>query len=191
MSEKRYSKRQVNMIRVNALRTERSVAKNLFIAFICGVHELDFDGKAAKNYPEDYHIFKKLIEDTPNMKKLYGQINTYRAAQIFKLLGTSVDNKKLSFLTSHKDPCSTMSAKEVMNVVKADLNNYRLLLDTFICHRHRGAVRVLRAKVKKELGMNNEEIKQYRIYMTVPDSLRPFIYEYKRQEQARKAATQS
>lgn len=191
MSEKRYSKRQVNMMRVNALRTERSVAKNLFIAFICGFHELDFDGISAKNYPEDYHIFKKLIEDTPNMKKLHGQINTYRAAQILKLLGTSVDNKKLSFLSSHKDPCSTMSAKEVMNVIKADLNNYRLLLDTFICHRHRGAVRNLRAEIKKELGMNNEEIKPYRIYMTIPDSLRPFIYEYNRQEQARKAAIQS
>lgn len=191
MSEKQYSKRQVNMMRVNAFRTEGSVAKNLFIAFICGVHELDFDGDDAKTYPEDYYVFKKIIENMPNMEKLYDQINTYRAAQILKLLGTSVDNKKLSFLTAHKDPLSIMSAKDVMNIVKADLNSYQLLLDIFIRHQQRIAVRELRAKIKEELGMTNEEIEVYKIYMTVPDSLKSLINEYKRQEQAKKTAIQA
>ena len=188
MNKKRYSKRQVNMMRVNAFRAEGSVSKNLFIACICGVHELEFDGEDAKNYPVDYYVFKRIIEDMPNMEKLYDQINTYRGAQILKLLGTSVDNKKLSFLTAHKDPLNTMSAKDVMNIVKADLNNYKLLLDIFIRHRQRVAVIELRAKVKKELGMTNEEIKPYKIYITIPDSLKPLVYEYKRREQAKKAA---
>lgn len=188
MSEVPYSKRKVNMMRVNAFRTEGSVAKNLFIACICGVHELEFDAEDAKKYPEDYYVFKKVMENMPNMEKLYDQINTYRAAQILKLLGTSVDNKKLSFLTAHKDPLSTMSAKDVMNIVKADLNNYSLLLDIFIRHRQRVAVRELRAKVKKELGMTNEEIKKYKIYMTIPDSLKLLVYEYKKQEQAKNLA---
>ena len=188
MSEIPYSKRKVNMMRVNAFRTEGSVAKNLFIACICGVHELEFDGEDARKYPQDYYVFKRIVDDMPDMERLYDQINTYRAAQILKLLGTSVDNKKLSFLTAHKDPLNTMSAKDVMNIVKADLNNYKLLLDIFIRHRQRVAVIELRAKVKKELGMTNEEIKPYKIYITIPDSLKPLVYEYKRREQAKKAA---
>ena len=82
-----------------------------------------------------------------------------------ELLGTSVDNKKLSFLTAHKDPLSNTSAQEILDIIKADLNNYKLLLDAFICYRHRKAVRNLRLKVKKELGITNEEVKVYKIYM--------------------------
>jgi hypothetical protein len=63
------------------------------------------------------------------------------------------------------------------------LNNYKLLLDAFICYRHRKAVRNLRLKVKKELGITNEEVKVYKIYMKIPDSLRPFINSYKKQQQ--------
>ena len=82
MSEVPYSKRKVNMMRVNAIRKEGSIAKNLFIAFISGVHILDFDSEDAKNYPIDYYTFKKIIEHTPSIEKLHDQINTYRAAQI-------------------------------------------------------------------------------------------------------------
>nr|WP_015589622.1 hypothetical protein [Psychrobacter maritimus]CCW43440.2 hypothetical protein [Psychrobacter maritimus] len=59
MSEKQYSKRQINMMRVNALRSASSEAKNIFIAYLCGVHTLDFDDEEAKNYPEDYYVFKQ------------------------------------------------------------------------------------------------------------------------------------
>ena len=164
MSEVPYSKRKVNMMRVNALRTEGSVAKNLFIAYLSGVHTLDFDSEDAKNYPTDYYTFKRIVEDTPSIEKLHNQINTYRAAQILDLLGTSVDNKKLSFLTAHKDPLSDISAQDVLDIIKADLKNYKLLLDAFICYRHRKAIRNLRLKFKKELGMTNEEIRLYKIY---------------------------
>ena len=183
MSEVPYSKRKVNMMRVNAIRNDGSIAKNLFIAFISGVHILDFDSEDAKKYPIDYYTFKKIIEHTPSIEKLHDQINTYRAAQILELLGTSVDNKKLSFLTAHKDPLSNTSAQEILDIIKADLNNYKLLLDAFICYRHRKAVRNLRLKVKKELGITNEEVKVYKIYMKIPDSLRPFINSYKKQQQ--------
>lgn len=187
MSEIPYSKRKVNMLRVNALRSEGSVAKNLFIAYLCGVHTLDFDSEDAKKYPIDYFTFKKIVEHTPSIEKLHNQINTYRAAQILDLLGTSVDNKKLSFLTAHKDPFGEMSAQAVLDIIKADLKNYKLLLDSFICYRHRKAIRRLRFKVKEELGMTNEEIKVYKIYMTVPDSLRPFVNAYKKQDKERKS----
>lgn len=184
MSELPYSKRKVNMMRVNAIRKEGSIAKQLFIAFISGTMTLNFNSKNAENYPEDYYIFKRIIEHTPSIEKLHSQINMYRASQILELLGTSVDNKKLSFLKDHKDPFSNISTQNVLDIIRADLDNYRLLLDAFICHRHRKAIRNLRIKIKKELGMTNEEIKPYRIYMTIPDSLLPFINAYKNQKHA-------
>lgn len=188
MSEIPYSKRKVNMMRVNALRSEGSVAKNLFIAYLSGVHILDFDSEDAKRHPTDYYVFKKIVEHTPSIKKLHDQINTYRAVQILDLLGTSVDNKKLGFLTAHKDPFGNMSAQDVLDIVKADLNNYKLLLDAFICYRHRKAVRRLRLKIKEELGMTNEEIKAYKIFIKLPDSLRPFVNLYKKQEKEKQLA---
>ena len=78
MSEKQYSKRQINMMRVNALRSASSEAKNIFIAYLCGVHTLDFDDEEAKNYPEDYYVFKQVIATIPNSELLHDQINTYR-----------------------------------------------------------------------------------------------------------------
>lgn len=182
MSEIPYSKRKVNMMRVNTLRSEGSVAKNLFIAYLSGVYILDFDSEDAKRYPTDYYGLKKIVEHTPSIEKLHNQINTYRAVQILNLLGTSVDNKKLGFLTAHKDPFGNMSAQDVLAIVKADLNNYKLLLDAFICYRHRKAVRRLRFRIKEELGMTNEEIKAYKIFMKIPDSLQPFANAYKKQE---------
>ncbi len=191
MSGNPYSKRKVNMMRVNALRSEGSVAKNLFIAYLSGVHTLDFDGEDAKRYPIDYYTFKKISEHTPSIVKLHDQINTYRAVKILELLGTSVDNKKLSFLTAHKDPLGSMSAQDVLDIVKADLNNYKLLLDAFICYRHRKAVRRLRLKIKEELGMTNEEIKVYKIFIKLPDSLGPFVNLYKKQKQLANSKSQS
>lgn len=182
MSENPYSKRKVNMMRVNALRSEGSIAKNLFIAYLSGVHTLDFDGEDAKRYPIDYYTFKKISEHTPSIVKLHDQINTYRAVKILKLLGTSVDNKKLSFLTAHKDPLGSMSAQDVLDVVQTDLNNYKLLLDAFICYRHRKAVRRLKFKIREELGMTSEEVKAYKIFMNIPNGLRPFVNTYKKQE---------
>ena len=190
MSEKQYSKRKVNMMRVNALRSASSVAKNLFIAYLCGVHILDFDDEEAKKYPEDYYAFKRIVASLPDTEVLHDQINTYRAAQILKLLGTSVDNKKLSFLTAHKDPLGTMSAQEVLNIIKKDLNKYKLLLDVFICNNHRKAIRSLRSQVKKELGMNNEEVKTYKIFMTIPSSVRPFVNAYKKQDKEKQLVNQ-
>ena len=43
MSEVPYSKRKVNMMRVNAIRKEGSIAKNLFIAFISSNKEILFE----------------------------------------------------------------------------------------------------------------------------------------------------
>ena len=188
MSETPYSKRKVNMMRVNALRKEGSIAKNLFIAYLSGVHTLDFNGEEAKKFPIDHYILKKIENHTPSIKKLHDQINTYRAAQILDLLGTSVDNKKLSFLTAHKDPFGDMSAQDVLDIIKADLKNYKLLLDAFICYRHRKAIRSLRSKIKEDLGMSSEEIKPYKIYMTVPDSLKPFVNAYKKQQKEKELA---
>lgn len=190
MNENPYSKRKVNMMRVNALRSASSEAKNIFIAYLCGVHTLDFDDDKTKKYPEDYYAFKRIIASIPNMEKLHNQINTYRAAQILQLLGTSVDNKKLSFLTAHYDPLSSMSAQDVLKIIKKDLAKYKLLLDAFICNSHRKAIRSLRTQIKKELGMTNEEIKVYKIYMTVPDSLRPFVNAYKKEEKEKQLADQ-
>jgi len=181
MIENPYSKRKVNMMRVNALRSASSSAKNVFIAYLCGVHTLDFD-QEAKKYPQDYYAFKHIVAAIPNREVLHNQINTYRAAQILKLLGTSVDNKKLSFLTAHYDPLSSMSAQDVLNIIKKDLAKYKLLLDVFICNSHRETIRSLRVQIKQELGMTDEEIKVYRIFMTVPSSLRPFVNRYKKQE---------
>ena len=188
MSEKQYSKRQINMMRVNALRSASSEAKNIFIAYLCGVHTLDFDDEEAKNYPEDYYVFKRVIATIPNSELLHDQINTYRAAQILKLLGTSVDNKKLSFLTAHYDPKSSMSAKEVLNIIKKDLNKYKLLLDAFICNSHRRAIRSLRVQMKEEFGMTKEEIKAYKVFMTIPSSVLPFVNTYRKQEKEKKLA---
>lgn len=188
MSETPYSKRKVNMMRVNALRSEGSIAKNLFIAYLSGVHILDFDSEDSKRYPIDYYVFKKIVENTPSIEKLHDQINTYRATQILDLLGTSVDNKKLGFLTAHKDPFGNMSAQDVLDVVKADLNNYKLLLDAFICYRHRKAIRKLRFKIKEELSITNEEIKAYKIFMKVPESLVPLVNLYKKQEKEKQLA---
>lgn len=187
MSENAYSKRKINMMRVNALRSEGSIAKNLFISYIAGIHVLDFDGKDAKYYPHDYFTFKYITERTPDMKKLHGQINTYRAAEILKLLGTSVDNKKLSFLTAHKDPLGTMSNQDVLDVIRGNLKNYKLLLDSFICYRHRKAIRNLRFKIKEELGITDEDIKAYKIFMKIPNDLKPFINISKKQEEKRLA----
>lgn len=188
MSENPYSKRQLNMMRVNALRSASSSAKNVFIAYLCGVHILDFDDEEAKKYPQDYYSFKRIVTAIPNGDILHDQINTYRATQILKLLGTSVDNKKLSFLTSHYDPLGSMSAQEVLNIIKKDLKKYKLLLDAFICNSHREAIRSLRAQMKKEFGLTSEEIKAYKIYMTVPDSLRPLVNAYKKQEKEKQLA---
>ena len=188
MSEKQYSKRQINMMRVNALRSASSEAKNIFIAYLCGVHTLDFDDEEAKNYPEDYYVFKQVIATIPNSELLHDQINTYRAAQILKLLGTSVDNKKLSFLTAHYDPKSSMSAKEVLNIIKKDLNKYKLLLDAFICNSHRRAIRSLRVQMKKEFGMTNEDMKAYKLFITIPISFLPFVNTYRKQEKEKKLA---
>ncbi|WP_201613299.1 hypothetical protein [Psychrobacter immobilis] len=187
MSEKQYSKRQVNMMRVNALRSASSEAKNIFIAYLCGVHTLYFYDEEAKNYPEDYYAFKRVVSTIPvrDRRSLHGQINTYRAAQILKLLGTSVDNKKLSFLTAHYDPLGSMSAKDVLTIIKKDLAKYKLLLDVFICNSHRETIRSLRVQIKEELGMNNEEIKGYKIFMTIPSSVRPFVNAYRKQEKER------
>jgi hypothetical protein len=188
MSEKQYSKRQINMMRVNALRSASSEAKNIFIAYLCGVHTLDFDDEEAKSYPEDYYVFKQVIATIPNSELLHNQINTYRAAQILKLLGTSVDNKKLSFLTAHYDPKSSMSAKEVLNFIKKDLDKYKLLLDVFICNSHRRAIRSLRVQMKKEFGMTKEDIKAYKVFMTIPRSVLPFVNTYRKQEKEKKLA---
>ena len=188
MSEKQYSKRQVNMMRVNALRSASSEAKNIFIAYLCGVHTLDFDDEDAKNYPEDYYAFERVMASIPNSELLHDQINTYRAAQILKLLGTSVDNKKLSFLTAHYDPLSSMSAKDVLNIIKKDLTKYKLLLDVFICNSHRRTIRSLRVQMKEELGMTNEEIKDYKVFITIPSSVRPFVNAYKKQEREKQLA---
>ena len=186
MSEKQYSKRQINMMRVNALRSASSEAKNIFIAYLCGVHTLDFDDEEAKNYPTDYYVFKRVIATIPNSELLHDQINTYRAAQILKLLGTSVDNKKLSFLTAHYDPESSMSAKEVLNIIKKDLNKYKLLLDAFICNSHHRAIRSLRVQMKKEFGMTNEDMKDYKLFITIPSSVLPFVKTYREQEKEKK-----
>lgn len=191
MSQVPYTKRQVNMMRVNALRREGSIAKNLFIAYLCGVHELEFDAEQAKKYPEDAYAFKEIVASIPNIDKLHDQINTYRAAQILKLLGTSVDNKKLSFLTAHKDPDNSMSTQEVLDVIKADLERYQLLLDAFICHGHRQAIRELRSKIKDEFNMNNEQIKAYRIYMKIPVNLQPLVDAYGKQIKAQPLAAKS
>lgn len=180
MNENAYSKRKVNMMRVNALRSEGSIAKSLFISYLAGIHVLDFDGHDSKKYPSDYFTFKKIIKGTPSIEKLHAQINTYRAAEILKLLGTSVDNKKLGFLTSYKDPLGTMSNQDLLDIIKVDLEKYKLLLDAFICHRHRKAIRRLRFKIKKELDMSNEDIRAYKIVMTMPNSLLPFIHAYQK-----------
>lgn len=175
-------------MRVNALRTEGSIAKNLFIAYLNGVHDLDFEGEEAKLYAEDYYMFKTILEDLPHIEKLHGQINTYTALKILKLLGTSVDNKKLSFLTAHKDPLKKMLAQEVLDVVRADLNAYKILLDIFTFNQHRQGIRNVRSKIRKELGLSNEEVSAYRIKTTLPDSLKPLFNEYKEHKKSGKIA---
>ena len=99
MNDTLYSNRKVNMMRVNALRKEGSIAKLLFLKKLAGAHEFDFESNDAKKYPHDYYCFKKISENTPSLSLLHGNINTYRGAQILKKLGTSVDNKKLKSLT--------------------------------------------------------------------------------------------
>lgn len=178
-------------MRVNALRREGSIAKNLFIAYLCGVHELEFDEEQAKKYPEDAYAFKEIVASIPNIEKLHDQINTYRAAQILKLLGTSVDNKKLSFLTAHKDPDNSMSNQEVLHVIKADLERYKLLLDAFICYGHRQAVRELRAKIKDEFDMDDKQIKAYQIFMKIPVNLQPLVDTYRKQIKAKQLAAKA
>lgn len=188
MIETPYSKRKINMMRVNALRSEGSVAKNLFIAYLNGVHVLDFESKEAEIYPEDYYMFKRTLENLPHIEELHSQINTYTAVKILRLLGTSVDNKKLSFLTAHKDPFRSMLAQDVLDIVKADLSAYKILLDIFIFNQHRQGIRNVRSTIRKELGISNEEMNAYRIKATLPDSLKPLLNDYKKNKKVEEIA---
>lgn len=180
MNETLYSNRKVNMMRVNELRKAGSIAKILFLESLAGAYVFDFEGNEAMKYPQYFYCFKKIIENTPSFALLHGNINSYRGAQILKLMQTSVDNKKLKSLLRHKDSSSNKSASEVLDIVKSDLKNYQLLLDTFTAYRHSKAMRILRNKMRRQLDIPAGGKLPYNISMKIPYSLKPLITEYKR-----------
>ncbi len=103
--------RSLNMKRVNKLRSAEVAAMlDLLIALDSGSSG-DFDG---------FHSFN--ISSSGQLK---GQINSYRAEKIAKLLGKTVSKKHLKIFSKPSDYDYSMTSKEVDEFVNSNLKGFK------------------------------------------------------------------
>lgn len=135
MDTPEYTNKQMNMLKVNSIRTASFRGKLRFVK--------------ALNYGDDYinYVIEKRpdskmfgnglkfalikLHSIESAKNLQDQINSYRAIKILKLFNTSANQTSLTKLSGDKEKI-TMTCKEVIEVINTDIDRYGELLDMFI-----------------------------------------------------------
>lgn len=129
-----YTKKQLHMYKTNVMRKAKTYGKWQFIMALKFDNYINYLIKNEKNtrVNSGYKLIKEKLESIEDRKLLHeGEINTYRTNKILALFNTSLNQTEVMTIKKSETP-STLTCREVLDIINKDKDAYELILNSFI-----------------------------------------------------------